>query len=76
MAYLNHLERIGSSKSASLNGPDYIAANHLLFEVIKDLEPRMKADQAYPPVVGMGVLCHLHGLSNEEAERRLLAGLE
>ena len=50
---------------------DYIAANRLLFEVIEYVEPRMKADQAYPPVVGVSVLRARHGLSNEEAERRL-----
>ena len=58
-----------------LTGLDYVQANGLLFEVIEYVEPRMKADQAYPPVVGVSVLRHRHGLSNEEAERRLLAEL-
>jgi N-acetylmuramic acid 6-phosphate etherase len=58
-----------------LTGLDYVKANHLLFEVIEYIEPRMKADQAYPPVVGMSVMRQRHGLSNEEAERRLMAEL-
>jgi N-acetylmuramic acid 6-phosphate etherase len=58
-----------------LTGLDYEAANHLLFEVIEYVEPRMKADQAYPPVVGVSVMRHRYGLSNEEAERRLKAEL-
>jgi hypothetical protein len=31
----------------------------------------MKTDQAYPPVVGVCVMRHRHGLSNEAAEERL-----
>ncbi|TAK98446.1 MAG: hypothetical protein EPO07_12020 [Verrucomicrobia bacterium] len=58
-----------------LTGLDYAQANHLLFEVFEYVEPRMKADQAYPPVVGVSVMRHRHGLSNEEAERRLRAEL-
>ena len=58
-----------------LTGLEYVAANHLLFEVIEYVEPRMKADQAYPPVVGVSVMRHRHGLSNEEAEQRLMAEL-
>jgi N-acetylmuramic acid 6-phosphate (MurNAc-6-P) etherase len=54
---------------------DYVAANRLLFEVIEYVEPRMKADQAYPPVVGVSVLRARHGLSNQEAERRLMEEL-
>jgi N-acetylmuramic acid 6-phosphate etherase len=54
-----------------LTGLDYSAANHLLFEVIEYVEPRMKADQAYPPVVGVSVMRARHGLGNEEAEKRL-----
>ena len=50
---------------------DYVAANHLLFEVFEYVEPRMKADQAYPPVVGVAVMRARHGLTNEEAEQRL-----
>jgi len=60
---------------ARLADMDYVAANRLLFEVIEYVEPRMKADQAYPPVVGVSVLRARHGLSNEEAEQRLLAEL-
>ena len=56
-----------------LTGLDYVAANGLLFEVFEYVEPRMKTDQAYPPVVGMSVMRHRHGLSNEEAERRFMA---
>jgi N-acetylmuramic acid 6-phosphate etherase len=58
-----------------LTGLDYAAANRLLFEVIEYVEPRMKADQAYPPVVGVAVMRHRHGLSNAEAERKLMAEL-
>jgi len=54
---------------------DYISANRLLFEVIEYVEPRMKADQAYPPVVGVSVLRARDGLSNAEAEKRLMAEL-
>jgi len=56
---------------ARLANLDYVAANRLLFEVIEYVEPRMKADQAYPPVVGVSVLRARHGLSNEAAEQRL-----
>ena len=56
---------------ARLANLEYVAANRLLFEVIEYVEPRMKADQAYPPVVGVSVLRARHGLGNEEAEQRL-----
>ncbi|HTL18061.1 MAG TPA: hypothetical protein VL793_12555, partial [Patescibacteria group bacterium] len=56
-----------------LTGLGYQDANRLLFEVIEFVEPRMKTDQAYPPVVGVSVLRARFGLANEEAERRLLA---
>jgi len=56
-----------------LTGLDYAKANHLLFEVIEYVEPRMKSDQAYPPVVGVAVMRTKHGLGNEEAEKRLKA---
>jgi N-acetylmuramic acid 6-phosphate etherase len=52
---------------------NYEQANRLLFEIIEYVEPRMKSDQAYPPVVGMAVLRAKHQLTNEEAEKRLLA---
>ncbi len=58
-----------------LTGLDYVAGNKLLFEVFEYVEPRMKADQAYPPVVGVSVMRHRHGLSNADAEKRLLAEL-
>lgn len=54
----------------------YEEANRLLFEVIEYVEPRMKADQAYPPVVGVSVMRQRHGLTNEEAERRLKEEME
>jgi N-acetylmuramic acid 6-phosphate etherase len=58
-----------------LTGLEYEKANHLLFEVIEYVEPRMKADQAYPPVVGVSVMRARHGLDNLEAEKRLAAEL-
>src|ERR1043166_3177046 len=58
-----------------LTGLEYRAANGLLFEVIEYVEPRMKADQAYPPVVGVSVMRQRHGLGNEGAEKRLMAEL-
>jgi N-acetylmuramic acid 6-phosphate etherase len=54
-----------------LAGLEYVEANRLLFEVIEYVEPRMKADQAYPPAVGLAVTRAQHGLGNEEAERSL-----
>jgi hypothetical protein len=50
---------------------NYEAANELLFDIIEYVEPRMKTDQAYPPVVGMAVLRAKENLSNQEAEKRL-----
>jgi N-acetylmuramic acid 6-phosphate etherase len=50
---------------------EYPEANRLLFEVLEYVEPRMKLDQAYPPVVGMAVLRARESLSNAEAEQRL-----
>jgi N-acetylmuramic acid 6-phosphate (MurNAc-6-P) etherase len=58
-----------------LTGLDYQAANRLLFEIIEYVEPRMKADQAYPPVVSVAVMRVRHKLGNQEAERRLMAEL-
>jgi N-acetylmuramic acid 6-phosphate etherase len=55
-----------------LTGLSYEQANHLLFEVIEYVGPRMKTDQSYPPVVGLAVMRHRHGVGNEEAERRLV----
>jgi len=56
---------------AKLTGLTYEAANRLLFEVIEYVEPRMKSDQTYPPVVGMAVLRAQQGLTNEQAEEQL-----
>ena len=58
-----------------LTGLEYEKANHLLFEVIEYVEPRMKADQAYPPVVGVSVMRARHNLDNLEAEKRLVSEL-
>ena len=58
-----------------LTGLDYAAANALLFEIIEYVEPRMKADQTYPPVVGMAVMRAKYNLANEAAEKQLLTKL-
>lgn len=55
-----------------LTGLNYAEANHLLFEVLEYVEPRMKADQAYPPVVGMAVTRFRQGVGNRDAERLLM----
>ena len=57
-----------------LTGRDYAAANELLFEIMEYVEPRMRSDQAYPPVVGMAVLRARENLTNEQAERKLMVG--
>ena len=57
-----------------LTGLAYDDANRLLFEVVEYVEPRMKADQAYPPVVGMAVWRARHQLTNEQAEAKLKNG--
>jgi hypothetical protein len=57
---------------AQLTGLTYEAANGLLFEVLEYVEPRMKSDQAYPPVVGLAVLRARHNLTDEEAEKELM----
>ena len=57
----------------NLTGLDYAAANALLFEIIEYIEPRLRADQAYPPAVGLAVVRVKHGLANEPAERFLQA---
>ncbi|HXP62158.1 MAG TPA: hypothetical protein VN829_16795 [Dongiaceae bacterium] len=59
-----------------LTGLDYAQANHLLFEVVEYVEPRMKADQACPPVVGVAVMRARHGLGNQDAEKRLMMELD
>lgn len=53
-----------------LTGLDYPTANRLLFEVIEYVEPRMKSDQVYPPVVGVAVMRARYQLGNEYAEKR------
>jgi N-acetylmuramic acid 6-phosphate etherase len=58
-----------------LTGLEYAEANQLLFEVLEYVEPRMKADQAYPPVVGLAVLRARHKLSNVDAEHKLMTEL-
>jgi N-acetylmuramic acid 6-phosphate (MurNAc-6-P) etherase len=60
---------------SKLAGLPYERANELLFEVIEYVEPRMKSDQAYPPVVEMAVMRARHGFANAETERKLLAEL-
>jgi N-acetylmuramic acid 6-phosphate etherase len=52
---------------------NYEDSNRLLFEVVEYVEPRMKADQAYPPVVGMAVVRAKYEQTNEQAEERLKA---
>lgn len=59
-----------------LSGLDYRSANQLLFEVIEYVEPRMKADQVYPPVVGVAVMRARYKLTNEQAEQRLKTELQ
>lgn len=56
---------------SKLSGLPYESACRLLFEVIEYVEPRMMADQAYPPVVAMAVIRAGSGVSNEEAEATL-----
>jgi N-acetylmuramic acid 6-phosphate (MurNAc-6-P) etherase len=57
-----------------LTGLSYEESNQLVFDVIEYVEPRMKADQAYPPVVGLAVTRARHKLTNAEAERRVEEG--
>ena len=54
-----------------LTGVSYEQACHTLFEVIDYVEPRRSAGKAYPPPVGVAVMCLRHGLDPEEAEARL-----
>lgn len=55
-----------------LTGLSYEEANELLFEVVEYVEPRMKADQKYPPIVGVSVMRAKYNLSNEDAEKKLM----
>ena len=57
-----------------LTGWTYEESNRLLFEVIEYVEPRMKSDQAYPPVVELAALRARSQLTNEEAESRFMGG--
>lgn len=54
-----------------LAGLDYKAANRLLFESVEYVEPRMRADKAYPPVVGLSVIRAKYDLDLPAAEARL-----
>lgn len=56
---------------SQLTSLTYKDANRLLFEAIEYVEPRMKSDRAYPPVVGVAVLRAKEKLTNEQAEERL-----
>ncbi len=55
---------------ALLTGVGYEEANRLLFEAIEFVEPRMRAGQSYPPVVGLAVWRARQGGSFAEAEAR------
>jgi len=57
------------------SGLTYEAANRLLFEVIAYVEPRLRADKAYPSVVAVAILRAREKLTNEQAEEKLKAGL-
>jgi N-acetylmuramic acid 6-phosphate (MurNAc-6-P) etherase len=58
-----------------LTGWEYEKACRILFEVIEYVAPRMAADQAYPPVVGMAAIRAREGLSNEKAEEKLMGAV-
>ncbi len=58
-----------------LAGVPYEKACHALFEAIGYVEPRRAAGKAYPPPVGIAVMCLRHAIGPEEAEARLAAGL-
>ena len=55
-----------------LTGLSYVEANELLFECVEYVEPRMKMDQKYPPIVGLSVMRAKYGLGNEGAENKLM----
>lgn len=57
---------------SKLTGLRYEAANSLLFEVLEYIEPRMKADQKYPPIVGLSVMRAIHNIGNADAETKLM----
>ena len=56
---------------SNLSGLSYDDSCYLLFDVIEYVEPRMLNSKAYPPVVGVAVMRAKHGISNEEAEKRI-----
>ncbi|MCE5322255.1 hypothetical protein LLG46_02945 [bacterium] len=56
---------------SNLTGMDYDDACRLVFDVIEYVEPRMKNDIAYPPVVGMSVIRAREHVGNQEAEEIL-----
>ncbi len=58
-----------------LAGVSYEDACRSLFAVIEHIEPRRNAGKAYPPPVGVAVMCLRHGLGPEEGEARLAGGL-
>ena len=58
-----------------LTGVGYDEACRTLFEVIEYIEPRRNAGRAYPPPVGVAVMCLRHGLDPERAEARLASEL-
>lgn len=57
---------------SKLTGLTYEEANALLFEVLEYIEPRMKADQQYPPIVGLSVIRAIHNIGNADAEIKLM----
>jgi len=50
---------------------DYPSSNRLLFDVLEFVEPRMKSDREYPPVVAMAVIRAKQQIGNAEAEKLL-----
>ena len=61
----------GARYISRLTDLSYEDSCYLLFEVIEYIEPRMLANQAYPPVVGVAVIRAKYGISNEYAEKQL-----
>ncbi len=58
-----------------LTGVSYEQACRTLFDVIDHIEPRRAAGKAYPPPVGVAVMCLRHGIGPDEAEARLAGEL-
>ncbi|MEN6357408.1 MAG: hypothetical protein ABFD83_10020 [Armatimonadota bacterium] len=54
-----------------LTGLTYEDACHLVFDVIEYVEPRMKNDMAYPPVVGMSAIRAKEHVGNCDAQEIL-----